>query len=544
MIKVFLVEDEVVMRNGIKNNIPWEEEGFAFVGEASDGELAYPMILKAAPDILITDIKMPFMDGLALSRIVKKQMPRIKILILSGYDEFDFAKQAIGIGVTEYMLKPVSSEVLLETVKKIAGVIEKEREQERLVQQYQQEMQENILLEREKLFNSLVTNQLSAPEILERGRELAIDFDAPYYAVILFKVMLCGDSLQYSQKLVQVAERMRAFVEETEDIFSFDRATEGTAYLVKGESKEAVEERITVCCKKLKAIAASYEKTEFFGGIGRVVGRLNEIPASYADANKAFSYRFFVDLNQILHYTQGDVLLGRESANIDISSLGFSDLNRKRVDEFLKNGTVNEVDSFIDEYFLSVGEKNYKSLIFRQYIVMDMFICVGSFLDKLGFHVDKLPEHIKDVNSIASNVGSMERVKQYLKELFVKTLQIRDGQAMKKYSRLIEEAKDYIKENFQNNNLSLHMIATKVNISPSYFSTIFSQETGRTFIEYLTMVRLDKAKELLMCSGLKTYEIGYEVGYKDSHYFSYIFKKTQGCTPKEYRMRKYEGGRE
>ena len=105
-IKVFLVEDEIVIRDGIRKSINWEKEGYDFAGEASDGELAYPKILKAKPDILITDIKMPFMDGLELSRLVRKELPDIKILILSGYDEFEYAKTAIKIGVTEYLLKP------------------------------------------------------------------------------------------------------------------------------------------------------------------------------------------------------------------------------------------------------------------------------------------------------------------------------------------------------------------------------------------------------------------------------------------------------
>lgn len=114
-IKVFLVEDEMVIRRGIKNSIDWEKEGYIFCGEASDGELAYPMIIKEKPDILITDIRMPFMDGLELCKLVKKELPNIKILILSGYDEFDYAKEAIRLGVTEYLLKPISSGKLLET---------------------------------------------------------------------------------------------------------------------------------------------------------------------------------------------------------------------------------------------------------------------------------------------------------------------------------------------------------------------------------------------------------------------------------------------
>jgi len=127
MYKVFLVEDEVVVREGIKNIIHWEEEGFIIAGDESDGELAYPMILREQPDILITDIKMPFMDGLELSKLLKKEMPQLKIIIISGYSDFGYAQQAIDIGVTEYLLKPITSTKLIASVKNAAATIEKER---------------------------------------------------------------------------------------------------------------------------------------------------------------------------------------------------------------------------------------------------------------------------------------------------------------------------------------------------------------------------------------------------------------------------------
>lgn len=142
MISVFLVEDEVIMRNGIKRNIPWEQEGFTFAGEASDGELAWPLIKKTRPDILITDIRMPFMNGLELSELVRKELPETKIIILSGYSEFDYAKQAITLGVTDYLLKPITSEKLLEAVRRVAAIVQEERAQRALVLQYEKEMQE------------------------------------------------------------------------------------------------------------------------------------------------------------------------------------------------------------------------------------------------------------------------------------------------------------------------------------------------------------------------------------------------------------------
>ena len=130
MIKVFLVEDEVIIRNGIKNNIPWEEEGFVFAGEASDGELAWPLIKKCCPDILITDIRMPFMDGLELSKLIKKEMPWIEIIILTGFEEFAYAKEAIRLGVAEYLSKPISGEELLKELDQLAQRIAQKKQEQ------------------------------------------------------------------------------------------------------------------------------------------------------------------------------------------------------------------------------------------------------------------------------------------------------------------------------------------------------------------------------------------------------------------------------
>ena len=153
MIKVFLVEDEIIIREGIRYNIDWEKEGLEFVGEASDGELAYPLIQKTKPDILITDIKMPFMDGLELSRLVKQEMPEVKIIILSGYDEFEYAREGIDIGITDYLLKPVSGARLLEAVKKVGQMVEKEQEFRKA---FEQERQGSVQLARQKFFRKLV----------------------------------------------------------------------------------------------------------------------------------------------------------------------------------------------------------------------------------------------------------------------------------------------------------------------------------------------------------------------------------------------------
>lgn len=174
MVKIFLVEDEAIIRNGIKNTIDWEKEGLEFVGEAGDGEMAYPIILKSRPDILITDIQMPFMNGLELSRMIKKELPATKILILSGYGEFEYAKQAISIGVTDYLLKPVSSDKLLDALHDICRIIKTEKKRNDLLTDYEQSIAERKLLEKEKLYGELVTGSVSVSEVLARGHELGM----------------------------------------------------------------------------------------------------------------------------------------------------------------------------------------------------------------------------------------------------------------------------------------------------------------------------------------------------------------------------------
>ena len=538
MLKVFLVEDEVVMRNGIKNNIPWEQEGFEFVGEASDGELAYPLIKREKPDILITDIRMPFMDGLELSRLVKKELPQIKIIILSGYNEFDYAKTAISIGVTDYLLKPISSAKLLEAVKKVGDMIEKEQDNVRLMERYEKEMEENILQEKHKLWGALASNRLSTIELLEKGQRLGLDFTASAYMVFLFKLMQEGDATGCSDELNRASEKVNSLSGTWKKVLSFDRSPEGWAFLIKGESEAEVLENFAETKRELLNLVAMYPKVEYFGGLGSIVQRIGDIQNSYKEAARSFSSRFFLDANQIADSADMVSLHNEEDGKIDVSKMLSKKREHELVEKFFKNGTVEEVDSFLDELFQGIGEQNCKSLLYRQYVVMDLFFCATDFLGNLEIGTEELPEECRDINQIVEKAGNAQSLRHQIGILFSETMMLRDGHSKKKYSKLLEDAKAFIDENYRHDDMSLNMVAAQVNISPSYFSTIFSSEMGQTFVEYLTHVRLEKAKELLMCSNMRTAEIGYEVGYKDSHYFSYIFKKVVGCSPKEYRNRK------
>lgn len=537
-IKVFLVEDEMVIRRGIKNSIDWEKEGYIFCGEASDGELAYPMIIKEKPDILITDIRMPFMDGLELCKLVKKELPNIKILILSGYDEFDYAKEAIRLGVTEYLLKPISSGKLLEALNGVSESIRREKEDKDLVRKYMEEMRENTEHEKQKFFEQMIAGNLSMADALETGKKYEMNLSAGMYNLLLFCFTL-GEENRKSRELLGEAEyAIEKLTERLEYVFEFQRGVEGWAFLLMADNEEQMSERVKELSKDLEEIMKNYSTIAYFGGIGQPVARLRELEESFREAERALAARFTMELNRIISVE--DIRMAQNVDTLDdieITSFGEIEKTRTMLEKFLNNGAEDEIDEFVDVYINELPEENLKSVLMRQYIIMDAYIVMMSFCEKIEGIEGEMQAQSEELKNSMKTIQTLEEIKNYIRMLLKKIIGVRDTISGRRYSDIIEIAKDQIRKTYMSDEISLNTIAAEVGMSPSYFSSIFSKEMGKTFVEYLTEIRMDRAKELLMCSSMKTSEIGYEVGYKDPHYFSYIFKKTQNCTPKEFRAR-------
>lgn len=537
-IKVFLVEDEMVIRRGIKNSIDWEKEGYIFCGEASDGELAYPMIIKEKPDILITDIRMPFMDGLELCKLVKKELPNIKILILSGYDEFDYAKEAIRLGVTEYLLKPISSGKLLEALNGVSESIRREKEDKDLVRKYMEEMRENTEHEKQKFFEQMIAGNLLMADALETGKKYEMNLSAGMYNLLLFRFTLGEENRKSGELLGEAEYAIEKLTERLEYVFEFQRGVEGWAFLLMADNEEQMSERVKELSKVLEEIMKNYSTIAYFGGIGQPVARLRELEESFREAERALAARFTMELNRIISVE--DIRMAQNVDTLDdieITSFGEIEKTRTMLEKFLNNGAEDEIDEFVDVYINELPEENLKSVLMRQYIIMDAYIVMMSFCEKIEGIEGEMQAQSEELKNSMKTIQTLEEIKNYIRMLLKKIIGVRDTISGRRYSDIIEIAKDQIRKTYMSDEISLNTIAAEVGMSPSYFSSIFSKEMGKTFVEYLTEIRMDRAKELLMCSSMKTSEIGYEVGYKDPHYFSYIFKKTQNCTPKEFRAR-------
>lgn len=501
------------------------------------------MILKEKPDILITDIRMPFMDGLELSRMVKAELPDIKIVILSGYDDFEYAKQAIKIGVAEYLLKPVSSAVLLEHLSEIAEKVRDEREDLALKKVYYQEMQENEELIKMKFLGELISGKLSLADAMEKGKRFHMNLSGPFYRIILFK-FIQEDHVQaeQSEALAEAYEAVGGYVDRFRDVFRFQRGVEGWAFLLTSV-EEDMETQTKAFIEGLKAVIAPFDTLTWFGGIGSEVARIRELRYSFREADKAFAGRFVQEPNQIISVEQ----LNFEQQDNEFDANIFGEINQfnQIITRFLSNGSLEEVESFVGALFTEISEDHFRSLMIRQYIIMDIYATVLTFCKKLRKDAgvegeaygqwEGIRENEEILKLAVTTAESVDDIKDYIGTLLDHAIELRNTVGGRRYSDIIQTAKERIEQDYMTEDISLNSVAAEVCMSPSYFSSVFSKEMGKTFIEYLTEVRMEKAKQYLACSSMKTSEISYKVGYKDPHYFSYIFKKTQGCTPKEYR---------
>ena len=537
VLKIFLVEDELIIRENIKKSIDWESYGFEFLGDAGDGELAYPMIIKLQPDIVITDIKMPFMDGLELSRAIKKEMPKVKIIILSGYGEFSYAKEALNIGVTDYLLKPVDAVTLMETLDKVGEIIYRERAEEESINQYKLEMEENAANSKRHFFMELCTKVLDEEYIAHKSSRLNMELKANFYNIILLK-LFCAELefAAYSEELFNAEKELFIRFANHPRYQYFDHLIIGSALLIKGNSIDELETLQEEAIERILNGVENNRGVNYFIAVGIPAASTSELIKSFNEANRALAYRHMLKPDQVV---QADHLASYQhifqSNDLILSEIDVKQLDERIVGNFIASGDKGEVSVFIDEYLKGIGESALNSYMFRQYLVIDFYFAVLRFAKKFGYNQENIEDISQDQGKMNAVIGSVPETIDYLKGLLVQAVELRDSVSTKKYRKLIEVAKAYIRENYAKEDISLKEAACIVNVSPSHFSTIFSKEEGKTFSEYLTQVRMTKAKELLRCTNMRASEIGYEVGYKDPHYFSFMFKKTQNRTPKDYR---------
>lgn len=520
--KVFLVEDEVIARESIRDNVDWPSLGFEFCGEASDGEVALPMLEATRPDVLITDLKMPFMDGLQLCKIVRDRMPAVKIIILSGHDEFHYAQEAVKLGVTEYLLKPARARMLQQVLQKVAEQLDRERQDRERLQSLIAQVEDRRATLRKEFLMKLVTGGIASSEAIRESQALELNIIAACYRVIIIKIepgQVEGpfDYHQY-QHVKQIVANL---VADNPDIFLFQKGLEELVLLLKGDKPDYLLQEGHFLAELIKSEVARQTCCHLRVGSGGPQQRLGDVHRSFAEAK--------IQLRQAVD--QG--LAGPTGPAIDKAEL--LKLDKSALEDYLKFRIRSEFEQFFTTYLQPLSDNALKSYLVKNYIFVDIVLTTAKFVHELGGTVDEVIPEINNIEKVLLNIQTVEQLKAKTEKILTSALEFRDHQAQNHYATLIHQAKQYIDRHYTSPNLSLQDVAAQVSMSSSHFSLVFSRETGETFKDYLTRLRIDKAKELLRTTTFKSFEISEQIGYSDPLYFSTVFKKNTGFSPRQFR---------
>lgn len=498
MVSVFLVEDERIPRESIRENVSWEENGILFLGDASDGEMALPQILEKRPNILLTDIRMPFMDGLELSKIVREKLPDTKIILLSGFNEFDYAREAISLGISEYLLKPVSAADILGAVAKVRPEIERSQARKR-------EVLGDSRMQREFFFSGLYSGFLGKPrQILERAEKLDISLSAvAYQAAILYLTPPATQAENDDVPLLHPPEDTLASGFNGWQIVYLLRAGD------QGELERKCRELRDWCVKTAAATGVQAALSE-----GRAVSRLSDVAYSY---QTAFQPRQTVPAGT----KQG---LSPASAPFDNAAMM----------GFLRTGKPSMIRRFWESYRPAL-EEGFGSLMYRCYLYTELFFAVRKFCRETGI---ALPDAVVEPNLLEKRIEadtSVGSLVDFACELCGDVIARRDQSGAGRYTPAAELAREYIDRHYADPELSLGSVAEAVRISPNHLSTVFKEKSGVGFSEYLTDVRIRQAKHLLVTTDLLAADVAERVGYQNFNYFSMLFKRVVGVSPSRYR---------
>ncbi|MER2142927.1 MAG: helix-turn-helix domain-containing protein [Eubacteriales bacterium] len=517
MMKVFLVDDEIAIRENLRNSFPWEQNGFQLVGEAPDGEMALPMIRDLNPDILLTDIRMPFMDGMELCAQVKRVLPWIGVVILSGYDDFAYARQAISLGVKEYLLKPITADELGEALKRVAARITEER---RAASLRRDAASGNPFL-REKLLASLFTEEgdrFEDEQLLRQMRAMGVNLAAGCYVVIDIAFPLKDEAR------VRAREALSALAEASGGSVFTCGMPHGARALVLGDNERDAEERAY-------SFAASAAHLPQLESCDQLLLSIGETVTDYFEIRKSMQSARHVR-HAAVGRGGGRRIIG--VGELDDETTSLNSLELSPLYERLQYAPAEELDAILADYADLLGSGAEGRELALGYLRIAAVIAARQIVSDAGAD----PQRVLDEGRIAEALRAegIEAVRALLNE----AMACRDRSGRGQGQTPVARARRFLSRRYSDPNLMLQDVAGEVGMSQSHFSTVFAQETGLTFTQYLTALRIGKAKELLSATAMRSSEIAFAVGYNDAHYFSYMFKKQTGMTPSEYRK---ENGR-
>lgn len=536
MYRIVLADDEALIREGVSENVPWERLGYEFAGSFENGLETLEYIRENPVDVVITDICMPYMDGIKLAEALYSESPDTKVIILSGYDEFDYAKKAIRFHVYEYLLKPITASELSEVLTRLRQHLDEEEARRRQINKLQATWRKGQSLLYSDVLLHLITGSKTEEESRRELQEVGANLDAGYYQVGIAELDVYAKT-EYPDEKMKKESALMAFVvsnisEELLKEYKIGEVCQGkdhrAFFLFHGMEKEALIAAVQPACEEIMKQMNLAIHMELNIGLGRIVEELGDIYLSFEDAEKALGWHYLLGGGRIFDETEWKLC------------------EEKRTEGSRQLDLL--VEKLIAHLKLGEGEELAEDLMLLQRLFVKWYFdrrSIGTVLQRivqsaenvlLASEPEEIPEDLSREKILTRllEAGELSKaillLKIYLENL-MHLLEERKNTGGRRYALM---AMDFIEKHYGDSELGLNTVCSYLNISMSRFSTIFKNVTGQTFIDALSNMRMQKAKELLIHTDLKNYEIAEKVGFNDPHYFGIAFKKQTGMTPTEF----------
>ena len=540
--RIILVDDEEEVRKSIIRKIDWTAVGFAVGGDAENGEDALKKIENLEPDVVLTDIRMPYMDGLTLAERIRQKYPSIKIVIFSGYDDFEYAKQAIKLNVTEYILKPVNVEELTAILKRIKTNLDEEIEQKRNVNLLRENYKRSLPILREQFLKDLISRPMDGETVQTLLREYDIPLaGAKKWIAIAVELELEQELTQEEAPLPLHEEKnlipisvMQILSENLKPSYRFsllsfsgsaDAKIAGIAAIDENNSQTELINILGDICKEIRKTL----KVPVTIGIGHSAQKLENISRSFQSALDALGYRSVVGTGSTIYINDVEPGIG--------GKLQFGSEEESALIQAIKFGPEEKIRETVRGIVDRMNEARVHARQQQAYI-LSVANCMIQLIQQYDLNMEEIFAEDPLGPDPFTVIQSMLNRENFSRWLYQTALKINNALSRERdYAarQVIEKAKQYIMDNYQDPGLSVEQICRYLHMSPAYFSTMFKKATGQTYIAYLTEVRLNKAVELLNMTDEKTYVIASQVGYQEQNYFSYVFKKRFGVSPTKFR---------
>lgn len=530
MYSLLLVDDEELVRDSMSSIIDWESLGFTNIYQAEDGLEALKICEKQKMDLVLTDIVMPFMDGLELSAALNEKYPSTHVVILTGHEDFEYAKQSVDLGVKNYILKPVGASTLYVKMKEICKKLKIEANQKQYISRMRSQIHQSLPILREKFLNTLVCTQYGkGQDYLERIENLELPLKASSFIIGIVEVDLSDihksdiELYLFTAKNISsdcVGKNHCVFDDNNNHViivFNLDDFNEDAHFIIY-DTLQVIQ----------KAIYANL-KVDTTCAMGSIVKDLDHLYRSYSEANTAIDCHYSLGENRVydikdLDYIEKSFYYPFDEIKQLINSV-----------KFLKQ---NDIEKAMEQIRMKLfRDKNLSSSNIKMVVIE----IITSLLKEMSA-IRETPSQLWDEGFSLYNqiehVRSLDEVLSCLLIFAVKVSKELSKQQTNSGKIIVDKVKEYIQKHYFDENTSLTKAAEYAGVSTGYLSALFKKEAGTNFVEFLTNVRMEKAMNLLKSTDKRTYEVAYETGFANPHYFSISFKKHTGMSPSDFRTLK------